>query len=71
MDDPVTVRSDWLSLVLAIAATLAMAAIAMEFLRRRRVERSRRSEQESPSGEPVENEWGKESFPASDPPQSW
>ena len=30
-----------------------------------------RAEQETPEGQPVVEEWGEESFPASDPPQSW
>lgn len=30
-----------------------------------------RETQETPEGKPVVEEWGDESFPASDPPQSW
>ncbi|NND01360.1 MAG: hypothetical protein HKN91_01100 [Acidimicrobiia bacterium] len=32
---------------------------------------SPREEQQTATGKPVVEEWGEESFPASDPPQSW
>lgn len=64
------VRAD-VRLLLLIAASLVTLAFVLEFLRRRGIPRSERSEQETRSGEPVETEWGRESFPASDPPQSW
>ncbi len=52
--------------LVALAATLFAAwAVA------RRGDRPDRNEQHTRSGTPVVDEWGKESFPASDPPQSW
>lgn len=64
-------RSDRLSNLLVIAASLVIVAFVLEMLERRHIEQSERSEQENPAGESVETEWAKESFPASDPPQSW
>lgn len=54
-----------------IFAMIGVIAFAMVRFRRRRVDRSFRAEQRTREGAPIADEWGKESFPASDPPQSW
>ncbi len=55
----------------AIIALIGIAAAALIRSRRRQVDTSVRARQRTRAGEPIADEWGKESFPASDPPQSW
>lgn len=55
----------------AIISLIGIAAVVLARSRRRRVDPSVRARQRTSEGEPIEDEWGKESFPASDPPQSW
>lgn len=53
---------------------LMAAGVAVVALMRRRQPNPQdhdRAEQATPEGKPVVEEWGEESFPASDPPQSW
>ena len=55
----------------AIIALIGIAIVVLVRSKRRRVDTSVRARQHTRAGEPIEDEWGKESFPASDPPQSW
>lgn len=58
-------------LLLAVVGAIALTQLVMK---RRSAEASSdsvRAEQEADDGTPVVQEWGEESFPASDPPQSW
>lgn len=54
----------------AITAVIVVVAVLVRS-KTRRVDTSVRARQRTSEGEPIEDEWGKESFPASDPPQSW
>lgn len=53
-----------------ITAVIVVVAVLVRS-KKRGVDRSERARQRTPEGEPIEDEWGRESFPASDPPQSW
>lgn len=55
----------------AIIALVGIAGVVLVRSKRRRVDLSLRAGQRTRAGEPIEDEWGRESFPASDPPQSW
>ncbi len=57
-----------------VIAAAALGAAIGRWVRRRAhggVGESDRSAQSDPRGEPVVEVWGDDSFPASDPPQSW
>ena len=54
-----------------IIALIVLVAVVLVRSKRKRVDTSVRARQHTRAGEPIEDEWGKESFPASDPPQSW
>lgn len=55
----------------AIIALIGIVAVVLVRSKKRHVATSVRARQRTSEGEPIEDEWGKESFPASDPPQSW
>lgn len=62
--------------IFTATVVLIGAALAAAWWVRRRdadglVPSSGREEQQTQSGTPIVEEWGEESFPASDPPQSW
>ena len=58
-------------MILLGLATVGVAVAALMRRYRSNTPDHDRAEQTTPEGKPVVEEWGEESFPASDPQQSW
>lgn len=61
----------WCLIAGATIALIGIVTVVLVRSKRGTVELSARARQRTSEGEPIEDEWGRESFPASDPPQSW